>query len=118
MRIAPLVLAALCGLFAAWFFYDGFVTFPRENERIAAVAKRLADARDADDVNAARRAEAELSTLQRRTPMDIAIQKFLGVAGSVVTLVLLWVAFRPRSKPFTPPPPPPPPPPPLPVRPV
>jgi hypothetical protein len=103
--LACLIVATFFLLYSAWFFfYDGFVAWPNENAQIETVQRYRTDAQLLSDANAADRAAAELATLSRHTEIDLAIQRFLGVAFAVITLALLCVALWPRSK-KTPPPP-------------
>ena len=109
VRLAFFLLAAFCLMYSIWFFYDGTVAWPRENARMATFERVRLDAQQAGDAAGVDRATAELNTLQRRTEMDMVIQKVLGVMFGVAALVLLALAAWPRAKkPAGPPPLPPP----------
>lgn len=112
MRLAFLLIAAFFLLYSVWFFYDGFVAWPRENAEVeAALQAAKADAQRAGDAPAVERAATNLINRDRHTDMDLVLQKAIGVIFAAIGLPLLCVAFWPRSKTPLPPPHLPPPPP-------
>src|SRR3954447_7803046 len=98
MRVLWFCLAAFFFLYSVWFFYDGFVEWPRQNQRIAALEAVLR-APPWDDPGAVDRATAELQTLQKHTPMDLTIQKICGVIVGIIGVVFVALGVRARSRP-------------------
>jgi hypothetical protein len=98
MRLVYLLLAAFALLFSAWFFYDGFVNWPRENERGAILREQVVTAQRADDKPTADRLAAELRGVEKHNATDLVVQKALGVIFAIGGAAFLYLGVRPRRE--------------------
>jgi hypothetical protein len=102
MRILWFAFAGFFLLISAWFFYDGFVGFPRANEPAAVLERHMKDAKRAQDRPTFDRAAAELNGLKTYSSMDLSIQKGIGIFFAIVGAVFLslgvWAQVANKNK--------------------
>ncbi|HEY7119833.1 MAG TPA: hypothetical protein VH475_24800 [Tepidisphaeraceae bacterium] len=87
------IVAMLIGM-GAWFAWDGFVAWPRENAKIEQLRKDGDAARKANDEEKVRRIDAEIGTLKLHTQMDLNMQKVLAFLLPPLGLVVLAWSLR------------------------
>lgn len=98
-RAKRLALSVMLVVFGVLFAYDGFVGWPRQNERIAELGRQIEDARRKDDEPTVRRLDAERSNIKQRSDMDILMQKVLAfvlIPGGVA--LLAWSFYQSRGE--------------------
>ena len=79
-RWKHLIVAVAMIAFGLWFAYDGWIKWPRENQRIAQVQKDKEEASRVNNTAEVERLAKELQSLNRHTEMDLLIQKLLAFA--------------------------------------
>jgi len=98
MRIVYLLLAAFALLFSAWFFYDGFVNWPRDNARWGLLRDQVVSAQRAEDKPTADRLAAELRGIQKHNATDLVVQKALGVIFAIGGAGFVYLGMRRRRE--------------------
>ena len=79
-RWKHLIVSVAMIAFGLWFAYDGWIKWPRENQRIAQVQKDKDAASSAGNSAEVEKLAKELQSLNHHTDMDLAIQKALAIA--------------------------------------
>lgn len=93
------IMAILLIAGGAWFGYDGFVGYPRENQQLREVNAKLAEAQKNQDNSRIRELSEEQKKFKRHSgelahsDMDILIQKVLCVVLPPIGLLMLFWAF-------------------------
>jgi hypothetical protein len=83
----------------AWFGYDGYITWPRENARIDQLNKDIETARKANDETRVSALDSERSNLKHHTDLDIFWQKALLFSLPPLGLVVLaWALYNSRGR--------------------
>ena len=82
-----------------WFAYDGFVAWPRQNEKIERLKKDKEAAGKAENEAEVRRLDAELGKLTFHNDTDIMVQKALAFSlPPLGLLVLAWSLYNSRGQ--------------------
>lgn len=93
-----LIVVMLVGM-GAWFGYDGFVNWPRENARIDQLKKDIEAARKANNESKVSALDAELGNLKHHSDLDIFWQRALLFSlPPAGLLVLVWALYNSRGK--------------------
>jgi hypothetical protein len=97
-RVKRYVIVLMLVGMGAWFGYDGFINWPRENARIEQLKKDIEVARKANEETKVSSLNAELGTLKHHTDLDIFWQKALLFGlPPVGLLVLVWALYNSRG---------------------
>ena len=83
----------------AYFLYDGYVGYPKHNEKVAAIKREIGEAEAKGDKDKAAQLNVQLASMHKEYPPDdIKLQKQLGYALPPVGLALLiWALYRSRG---------------------
>ena len=93
-----IIVLMLVGM-GAWFAYDGFYGWPKENQRVDQLTTELNDARKAGKDSEASKLDAELGKLKKHTVTDINIQKLLAFGLPPLGIfVLVWSLYHSRGQ--------------------
>jgi hypothetical protein len=98
-RPKRVALSLMLVVFGVLFAYDGFVGWPRQNERIAQLGRDIENARRENREEDVRKADAERSKIKLHSGMDILMQKVLAFAlipGGLALLV--WSLYQSRGQ--------------------
>jgi hypothetical protein len=98
-RAKRLALSVMLVIFGIAFAYDGFVGWPRQNERIAELGRQIEDARKNGDDRKVSELDAERSHIKLHSDMDILMQKVLAfvlIPGGVA--LLAWSFYQSRGE--------------------
>jgi hypothetical protein len=97
-RIRRYIMVALMFAFGAWFLYDGYIKYPRTNEKVAELQREIEQATAAGDEARAERARVTLKSLTPETAESIAWQKRLGYSLPILAgLFLVFFLYRSRG---------------------
>lgn len=98
------IMAILLIAGGAWFGYDGFVGYPRENQQLRQINEQLAEAQKSQDSERIRELSEQQKKFKRHSgelahsDMDILIQKVLCfVLPPIGLLVLVWTFYNSRG---------------------
>jgi hypothetical protein len=92
-----IIVLMLVGM-GAWFGYDGWVAWPKENRRIEQLKKDVESARKAGDEEKRAKLEAEIGTLKQHSDMDLLMQKVLASTLPPLGLFVLgWSLYHSRG---------------------
>lgn len=94
------IMVTLVIAFGAWFGYDGFVGYPEHNRKYDEIERRQQEAARRQDNDAAAQLAEELRKHgARKTPTDIALQKWLSFVLPPLGLAYLgFVLYRSRGE--------------------
>jgi hypothetical protein len=98
-RAKRLALSVMLVIFGIAFAYDGFVGWPRQNERIAELGRQIEDARKNGDDRKVSELDAERSHIKLHSDMDLLMQKVLAfvlIPGGVA--LLAWSFYQSRGE--------------------
>jgi hypothetical protein len=97
-RIKRYIIVLMLVAMGAWFGYDGFVNWPRENARIDQLKKEIEAARKANDEKKTSALDSELGNLAHHSDLSLQLQKVLCFAlPPVGLLVLVWALYNSRG---------------------
>ena len=97
-RNARYIMTAICVGLGLWFMYDGWVGWPRENERHAQVSAQLDTARATGNKDAESKLQEELKSIKHHGGFDIPLQRILGVTLPLAGVALLcWALYNSRG---------------------
>src|SRR5690348_5650355 len=74
-RVKRGIIVVMLLAMGGWFGYDGFVGWPKENQRIKDIKAQIEPARKANDEKKVRELEVELGTLKEHSDLDLAWQR-------------------------------------------
>ena len=98
-RVKRGIIVLMLVVMGVWFAYDGFYSWPKENQRIVEMTTQLNDARRVGKDSQASKIEAELRNLKHHTNTDLLIQKLLAFGLPPLGLfVLIWSLFHSRGQ--------------------
>jgi len=98
-RAKRLALSVMLIVFGVLFAYDGFVAWPRQNQRIAVLGREIEEYRQNGNDRKVSELDAERSHIKLRSDMDILMQKVLAfvlVPGGAGLLV--WSFYQSRGQ--------------------
>jgi hypothetical protein len=97
-RNARYLMALICVGLGLWFAYDGWVAWPRENDRHAQVSAKLDTARATGNKDEESRLQEELKSVKHHGGFDIPLQRILGGALPLAGVALLcWALYNSRG---------------------
>lgn len=97
-RIRRYIMVALMLAFGAWFLYDGYIKYPRANEKVAQLQREIDEATAAGEESKAEKLRVELKSYSPETAESIAWQKRLGFGLPVLALIfLIFFLYRSRG---------------------
>ena len=97
-RVKRYIIVVMLIAMGLWFGYDGFIGWPRENERIKQIGTEIEVARKANDEARTKALDAERTTLKQHSDLDLAFQRILFFALPPVGLFVLgWSLYQSRG---------------------
>jgi hypothetical protein len=97
-RMTRYIMFAMLVGFGVWFAYDGYVGWPRDNERFAALSLQIDQANAAKDMTRVGELSTQRSELKQHTPTDIRLQKVLAFVMPVLGIgALCWALYNSRG---------------------
>jgi hypothetical protein len=97
-RLKRLAIVVMLVGMGAWFAYDGWYNWPRENQRIAQLKSDIEAARKANDEPLHRKLTVEVNSLTAHTDLSLNLQKVLAVSLPPLGLFVLgWALYYSRG---------------------
>jgi hypothetical protein len=98
-RLKRLVIVIMLVGSGLWFAYDGFINWPRENQRIAQLKLDIEAARKIGDEVKVRTLTVEINSLKQHSDTDLLMQKVLAFSLPPLGLVVLgWALYSSRGQ--------------------
>ncbi len=97
-RVKRLIIVIMLVGMGGYFALDGWIRWPRENQRIAELTKEKEVALKASDESKVHQLDAEISNMKQHSDTDLLMQKVLAIALPPVGLFVLgWALYYSRG---------------------